>query len=89
MIIRTHGIPKQDLEYLKNKGVKITDATCPYVIKPQQIVESMSKEAVSNRAFGDINHPEVKGVISYATNQALVINSLEELQEKSSNEKWL
>lgn len=39
--------------------------------------------------FGDINHPEVKGVISYATNQALVVNSLEELQEKSSNEKWL
>ncbi|WQT44412.1 4-hydroxy-3-methylbut-2-enyl diphosphate reductase [Helicobacter pylori] len=87
VIIRTHGIPKQDLEYLKNKGVKITDATCPYVIKPQQIVESMSKEGYQIVLFGDINHPEVKGVISYATNQALVINSLEELQEKKLQRK--
>ncbi|RVZ68716.1 4-hydroxy-3-methylbut-2-enyl diphosphate reductase [Helicobacter pylori] len=87
VIIRTHGIPKQDLEYLKNKGVKITDATCPYVIKPQQIVESMSKEGYQIVLFGDINHPEVKGVISYSTNQALVINSLEELQEKKLQRK--
>ncbi|GHP24210.1 4-hydroxy-3-methylbut-2-enyl diphosphate reductase [Helicobacter pylori] len=87
VIIRTHGIPKQDLEYLKNKGVKITDATCPYVIKPQQIVESMSKEGYQIVFFGDINHPEVKGVISYATNQTLVINSLEELQEKKLQRK--
>ncbi|MGL2546671.1 4-hydroxy-3-methylbut-2-enyl diphosphate reductase [Helicobacter pylori] len=87
VIIRTHGIPKQDLEYLKNKGVKITDATCPYVIKPQQIVESMSKEGYQIVLFGDINHPEVKGVISYATNQALVVNSLEELQEKKLQRK--
>lgn len=87
VIIRTHGIPKQDLEYLKNKGVKTTDATCPYVIKPQQIVESMSKEGYQIVLFGDINHPEVKGVISYATNQALVVNSLEELQEKKLQRK--
>ncbi|AFI04835.1 4-hydroxy-3-methylbut-2-enyl diphosphate reductase [Helicobacter cetorum] len=87
VIIRTHGIPKQDLEYLKSKGIKITDATCPYVIKPQQIVESMSKEGYQIVLFGDINHPEVKGVISYSTSETLAINSLEELQEKKLQKK--
>jgi 4-hydroxy-3-methylbut-2-enyl diphosphate reductase len=43
-IIRTHGIPKQDLQFLKDKKVDIIDATCPYVTKPQKIGEKMSKE---------------------------------------------
>ncbi len=28
-IIRTHGIPKQDLATLRTKGIDIIDATCP------------------------------------------------------------
>ncbi|PAF42561.1 4-hydroxy-3-methylbut-2-enyl diphosphate reductase [Helicobacter sp. 11S03491-1] len=81
VIIRTHGIPKGDLEYLKTKDIQITDATCPYVTKPQKIVESMSKEGYQIIIFGDKTHPEVKGVMSYSITQPLVISSLEELKE--------
>jgi len=31
VIIRTHGIPKNELEFLKKQNNKIIDATCPYV----------------------------------------------------------
>ncbi|GFK15914.1 4-hydroxy-3-methylbut-2-enyl diphosphate reductase IspH [Helicobacter suis] len=79
VIIRTHGIPKNDLTLLKEKGAHIIDATCPYVIKPQQIVEKMSAKGYQIVIFGDANHPEVKGVISYAHTPPLVINSLEQL----------
>ncbi len=87
VIIRTHGIPKNDLALLKEKGAHIIDATCPYVIKPQQIVEKMSAKGYQIVLFGDANHPEVKGVISYSSTPPLVVNSLEELQGKKLGKK--
>ncbi|WP_104697907.1 MULTISPECIES: 4-hydroxy-3-methylbut-2-enyl diphosphate reductase [unclassified Helicobacter] len=87
VIIRTHGITKQDLEILKSKNAKITDATCPFVIKPQQIVESMSKEGYSIVIFGDVSHPEIQGVMSYAVSEPIVVGSLEEIYEKKIGKK--
>lgn len=66
VIIRTHGIPKNDLKNLKKQNAKIINATCPFVTTPQQIVKKMSKEGYSILIFGDSDHPEVKGVQSYA-----------------------
>ena len=66
VIIRTHGIPKNDLKNLKAQNAKIINATCPFVTTPQQIVKKMSQEGYSILIFGDSDHPEVKGVQSYA-----------------------
>ena len=67
VIIRTHGIPKNDLSDLKKGVKKVINATCPFVTTPQNIVKNMSKEGYSILIFGDIEHPEVKGVNSYAS----------------------
>ena len=69
VIIRTHGIPKNDLKDLKEKDAKVINATCPFVTTPQQIVKKMSKEEYSILIFGDDEHPEVKGVKSYGLDQ--------------------
>ncbi len=69
VIIRTHGIPKNDLKNLRAQNAKIINATCPFVTTPQQIVKKMSKEGYSILIFGDADHPEVKGVQSYAEHQ--------------------
>ena len=69
VIIRTHGIPKNDLKHLRTLNAKIINATCPFVTTPQQIVKKMSTEGYSILIFGDADHPEVKGVQSYAENQ--------------------
>ncbi len=69
VIIRTHGIPKDDLKNLKAQNAKIINATCPFVTTPQQIVKKMSQEGYSILIFGDSDHPEVKGVQSYAEYQ--------------------
>ncbi len=48
VIIRTHGIPKNDLKQLKQSDAKkIINATCPFVTTPQQIV----KKNVSRTIF--------------------------------------
>ncbi|HIQ51083.1 MAG TPA: 4-hydroxy-3-methylbut-2-enyl diphosphate reductase [Nautiliaceae bacterium] len=73
VIVRTHGIPKDDLNKLKEKEVEIIDATCPFVKKPQEIVEEMSKKGYDIVIFGDKNHPEIKGVISYSTHKRVFV----------------
>jgi len=82
VVIRTHGIPKDELEVLKEQNNRVIDATCPYVTKPQQIVEKMSSNGYSVIIFGDRNHPEIKGVVSYADGEeAFVVLDEKELEE--------
>ena len=87
VVIRTHGIPKNDLKKLQAKDTKVIDATCPFVAKPQQIVEEMSKEGYDIVIFGDKNHPEIKGVMSYATGAVYAVLSVEELEKIGLHER--
>lgn len=73
VIIRTHGIQKNDLEKLKKTNINIIDATCPFVTKPQKICEQMSNEGYNIIIFGDKDHPEVKGVASYCSSPYQVV----------------
>ncbi len=86
-VIRTHGIPKNELAALQKREIEVIDATCPYVTKPPQICEEMSKEGYDIVIFGDANHPEIKGVMSYAEKGATVIENVEELEGKHFSEK--
>jgi len=83
VVIRTHGIPKDELAQLKKQENQIIDATCPYVTTPQNIVAKMSNEGYSVVIFGDKSHPEIKGVISYAKKEssAFVVLNESELKE--------
>lgn len=80
VIVRTHGITKNELAELKKSGKEIVDATCPFVTKPQEIVEDMSQQGYKVIIFGDESHPEVKGVRSYAVNEPVVILDVSELE---------
>ncbi len=86
-IIRTHGIVKDDLAKLKESEIELIDATCPFVTKPQQIVEEMSKKGYKIVIFGDVKHPEVKGVMSYAVNEPVVVMSVEDLKSEKVRHK--
>ena len=87
IIIRTHGITKKDLDAFKSQNKKIIDATCPFVSKPQNIVEKMSEEGYYIVIFGDKNHPEVKGIMSYALKNVFVVLSTDELMDKKISNK--
>ena len=86
-VIRTHGIPKNELKELRERDVNVIDATCPYVTKPQQICEDMSAQGYDIVIFGDESHPEIKGVKSYAYNGAHVVLDASELENLNLKEK--
>ena len=79
-VIRTHGIPKNELAKLYDESVDVIDATCPFVTKPQQICEEMSEEGYSIVIFGDEKHPEIRGVKSYAKHGAYVVTDVSDLE---------
>lgn len=83
VVIRTHGIPKDELARLNAQEHKVIDATCPYVTTPQNIVQKMSEDGYSIVIFGDKDHPEIKGVVSYAEDldDAFIVLTPEELED--------
>lgn len=89
LIIRTHGIPLTLLEEASKRGYEIIDATCPFVKKAQNYAKLLKDEGYQVIILGDSEHPEVKGLVSYAGDDAIVINggeltheSLRELKNK-------
>jgi len=75
LIIRTHGITFELQRRLSRKKYNIIDATCPFVKKAQQYAKLLFDEGYQVIIIGDRKHPEVKGLISYSGNNAIVMNS--------------
>lgn len=86
-IVRTHGIIKNELQALYDRGVEVIDATCPFVTKPQEIAQEMSEAGYDVVIFGDALHPEIKGVESYAANGAFIVTDINELKKLKLRDK--
>jgi 4-hydroxy-3-methylbut-2-enyl diphosphate reductase len=74
LIIRTHGIPLKLSKEISSKGYEIIDATCPFVKKAQYYAKLLSEEGYQVIILGEKNHPEVKSLMSYVVDNAIVID---------------
>ena len=74
LIIRTHGIPCQVYDNITARGFKVIDATCPFVKKAQDYARELAENGYQVVILGDRNHPEVKGLVSYAGSDVLVVD---------------
>lgn len=79
VVIRAHGITRQVEESLHARDVKIKDATCPRVKKAQLLIARNTDEEAELLLYGEEDHPEVAGLVSYAGNGHFVFGSEEEL----------
>ena len=74
LIIRTHGITLQLLKEITSMGCEIIDATCPFVKKAQHYAKLLNEDNYQVVILGEKNHPEVQSLMSYATDDALVVD---------------
>ena len=74
LIIRTHGIPCHLYDKIASRGLRIIDATCPFVKKAQQYASALKGKGYQVLILGDRDHPEVKGLMSYAGEDVIVID---------------
>ena len=65
VVIRSHGVSAQIYEQLLQKGVRIADATCPFVSKIHRIVVEATRDGRTVLIAGDRNHPEVEGICGH------------------------
>ncbi len=77
LIIRTHGIAADLHSKLSKGSFELIDATCPFVKKAQQYAKLLKEEGYQVLILGDGNHPEVKGILSYAGENALVVKDVD------------
>ncbi|KLO22411.1 4-hydroxy-3-methylbut-2-enyl diphosphate reductase [Marinitoga sp. 1197] len=61
-IIRAHGIPKKDKNFLKNNFKRVVDLTCPIVEKVFNYAYSMQKKGFFIVAYGKKEHAEMIGL---------------------------
>ena len=76
VIIRAHGVPRCDERRLRERGAEIRDATCPKVKRAQLAIAEATLQGQSLLLFGEEDHPEVKGLISYAGGKVHTFDSL-------------
>lgn len=82
VIIRAHGVPKTDCDYLEANKIDYIDTTCPFVKKIHNIVKKQYESGDKIIIAGDRTHPEVIGINGWCNNSALIISSADEITEE-------
>lgn len=81
VLIRAHGVPREVEERLLALGATVVDATCPKVKQAQlAIAAERGKNGGTLLLYGEVDHPEVQGLISYAEGDARAFLDLRELE---------
>ncbi len=79
VVIRAHGIPLSMQQALEKTGATLVDATCPKVKKAQILIKQISHQGHHLLLFGEKEHPEVKGLVSYAQHGFTVFEGIDDL----------
>lgn len=82
VVIRAHGITKDEEEKIRQKKADIIDATCPKVKAAQIAIEKSTKQAQKESIlllYGEEEHPEVRGLVSYSAIPYIVFANPEEI----------
>ncbi len=80
VVIRSHGVGREVYEKIAEKGCRMLDATCPFVAKIHKIVAEKSKEGYLVLIAGDVNHPEIQGIIGHCEQNFCVFKDNVELK---------
>lgn len=79
VVIRAHGIPREEETTLRRRGVEVVDATCPKVKRAQVLIAEQAEAGGTLLLYGEDDHPEVRGLLSYAGADAFVFETAAEL----------
>lgn len=66
LILPSHGSPRNILNTVKKKNLRLVDVTCPYVSLLQKICALLHKQGLEVIIVGDRTHPEVRALLDLA-----------------------
>ncbi len=71
VVISAHGVSPQLEEEIRARHIDIIDTTCPFVRRAQVAARRLAKYGFFVVVYGDINHPEVRGVLGWAKDRGV------------------
>ncbi len=86
VLIRSHGAAPEQIAKLREKGLKIVDATCILVKRVQHIAGELEADGYKVVIIGEENHPEVQAVVGCA-GDAIVIADENDLHKLPQDAK--
>ncbi|MBR6359211.1 MAG: bifunctional 4-hydroxy-3-methylbut-2-enyl diphosphate reductase/30S ribosomal protein S1 [Lachnospiraceae bacterium] len=84
VIIRSHGVSRDDFLKISSSGHEVIDATCLLVKKIHHIVEEETKNG-SCIVIGDPDHPEVRAIVGWSNGKCTVIETEEQAKAYRSD----
>ncbi len=90
IIVRSHGIPPDKERELRERGLKVIDATCPYVKAVHEAVCKLAEEGYFIVLIGEKDHPEVIGTLGYLKEcggEGIVVENMEDVKEALKHER--
>lgn len=85
LVIRSHGVGADIYERAEKVGVKLVDATCPFVSKIHKIVKENSQNGDVILIAGDEKHQEVVGIVGHITGEYYVFSGVEDIEKILKN----
>ena len=86
LVIRSHGIASSVYDRIASLGIKMADATCPFVAKIHKIVSEKSRDGYVTLIAGDREHQEVKGIIGHCFGEYHILSDTAELENLLEND---
>ena len=81
VVIRSHGVGRQIYDRIRQNGLSVVDATCPFVKKIHRIVEEKGREGYEIVIIGSASHPEVEGIRGWSVNEVTIIETQQDALE--------
>lgn len=87
--IRTHGLPSDIFQNIKEKSKRHINLTCSKVAKVHGLVKKYSKLGYFTIIIGDENHAEVEGIKSHASRGYKIISNTGEIKKVPPADKYI
>lgn len=88
VIFRSHGVGPDSYENAIKKNINILDATCPNVRMAQKKAQELAQAGYLTIIVGEKKHPEVKSILQWAGKQAIVIESIEDINNVPDADRY-
>ena len=87
VLLRAHGEPPSTYDIAERNGIEIIDATCPVVLRLQQRIKESHTDPRKPQIviYGKKGHAEVNGLVGQTAGEAIVIESIDEIDKLDFN----
>jgi len=71
VVVSSHGVGPKVIEEIKSRNIEVVDTTCPFVKRAQVAARRLAEAGFFTIVFGDVGHPEVKGILGWAGDRGM------------------